>query len=66
MLTAPSCQKVKLDYTAENGQVLVSKLQALFSRIETPKVAGSKITVVINLLSPAQRPLAVTVNLSDF
>ncbi len=65
-LTIPTGQNVKLDYTAENGPVLAAKLQALFGWTETPKVAGGKIAVVIHLLSPAQRPLAVTADLNNF
>ena len=65
-LTIPTGQNIRLDYTAENGPVLAAKLQALFGWIETPKVADGKIAVLIHLLSPAQRPLAVTADLANF
>ncbi|QEY59720.1 ATP-dependent helicase HrpB [Pseudomonas sp. C27(2019)] len=65
-LTIPTGQNVRLDYTAENGPVLAAKLQALFGWTETPKVADGKVPVVIHLLSPAQRPLAVTADLANF
>ncbi|KAA1174198.1 ATP-dependent helicase HrpB [Marinobacter salinexigens] len=65
-LTIPTGQHVSLDYTADNGPVLAAKLQALFGWTETPKVAGGRIPVVIHLLSPAQRPLAVTADLASF
>lgn len=65
-LTIPTGQAVTLDYTAENGPVLAAKLQALFGWTETPKVAGGRVPVVIHLLSPAQRPLAVTADLASF
>ena len=65
-LTIPTGQKVRLDYTAENGPVLAAKLQALFGWTETPKVAGGQVAVVTHLLSPAQRPLAVTADLANF
>jgi len=65
-LTIPIGQQVKLDYTAENGPVLAAKLQALFGWTDTPKVADGKVAVVIHLLSPAQRPLAVTADLNNF
>lgn len=65
-LTIPTGQNVRLDYTAENGPVLAAKLQALFGWTETPKVAGGQVAVVIHLLSPAQRPLAVTADLANF
>ena len=65
-LTVPTGQSVTLDYTAENGPVLAAKLQALFGWTETPAVAGGRVPVVIHLLSPAQRPLAVTADLASF
>lgn len=65
-LTIPTGQSVRLDYTAENGPVLAAKLQALFGWLETPTVAAGKVAVVTHLLSPAQRPLAVTADLANF
>ncbi|SNC61385.1 ATP-dependent helicase HrpB [Marinobacter sp. es.048] len=65
-LTIPTGQRVRLDYTADNGPVLAAKLQALFGWTETPAVAGGRVPVVIHLLSPAQRPLAVTADLASF
>ena len=65
-LTIPTGQSVSLDYTADNGPVLAAKLQALFGWTETPRVAGGRVPVVIHLLSPAQRPLAVTADLGSF
>jgi ATP-dependent helicase HrpB len=65
-LTIPTGQKVTLDYAVENGPVLAAKLQALFGWTETPTVAGGTVPVVIHLLSPAQRPLAVTADLASF
>ena len=65
-LTIPTGQNVSLDYSVDNGPVLAAKLQALFGWTETPKVAGGRVPVVIHLLSPAQRPLAVTADLASF
>ena len=65
-LTIPTGQNVRLDYTAENGPVLAAKLQALFGWLDTPTVADGKVPVLIHLLSPAQRPLAVTADLGNF
>ena len=65
-LTIPTGQKVVLDYCTDNGPVLAAKLQALFGWTETPRLAGGRVPVVIHLLSPAQRPLAVTADLASF
>jgi ATP-dependent helicase HrpB len=65
-VTIPAGQAVTLDYAAENGPVLAAKLQALFGWTETPTVAAGRVPVVIHLLSPARRPLAVTADLASF
>jgi len=65
-LNIPTGQRVRLDYTPDNGPVLAVKLQALFGWTETPALAGGRVPVVIHLLSPAQRPLAVTADLASF
>jgi ATP-dependent helicase HrpB len=65
-LTIPTGSSVTLDYTVENGPVLAAKLQALFGWTKTPEVAGGKVPVLIHLLSPARRPLAVTADLASF
>lgn len=65
-LSIPTGQRIRLDYLPENGPVLAAKLQALFGWTETPRVAGGRVPVVIHLLSPAQRPLAVTADLASF
>lgn len=65
-LTIPTGQAVTLDYLADHGPVLAAKLQALFGWTETPTVARGQVPVVLHLLSPAQRPLAVTSDLASF
>ena len=65
-LTIPTGSSVTLDYTADNGPILAAKLQALFGWTQTPVVAGGKVPVLIHLLSPARRPLAVTADLASF
>lgn len=65
-LSIPTGSSVTLDYCAENGPVLAAKLQALFGWNHTPTVAGGRVPVLIHLLSPAQRPLAVTADLASF
>ncbi|WP_165857211.1 ATP-dependent helicase HrpB [Marinobacter sp. JSM 1782161] len=65
-LEIPTGQSIRLDYSADNGPVLAAKLQALFGWTETPRLANGRLPVVIHLLSPAQRPLAVTADLANF
>ncbi|MCG8520299.1 MAG: ATP-dependent helicase HrpB [Pseudomonadales bacterium] len=65
-LSIPTGQNVTLDYTTDHGPVLAAKLQALFGWTTTPTVARGEVPVVIHLLSPARRPLAVTSDLASF
>ncbi|MCC5865390.1 MAG: ATP-dependent helicase HrpB [Wenzhouxiangella sp.] len=65
-LTIPTGREVRLDYQAEGGPVLATKLQSVFGWDCSPRVAGGKVPVVLHLLSPARRPLAITADLGSF
>jgi len=65
-LTIPTGRSVNIDYQAEGGPVLASKLQSLFGLTDSPRVARGQVPVVLHLLSPAGRPLAVTADLKSF
>jgi ATP-dependent helicase HrpB len=65
-LAVPSGSNIRLDYAAEDGPVLACKLQELFGLADTPTVVDGAVPVLIHLLSPAGRPLAVTRDLRSF
>jgi len=65
-IEVPSGSNIRLDYESEDGPVLACKLQELFGLAETPAVANAAAPVLIHLLSPAGRPLAVTRDLRSF
>jgi ATP-dependent helicase HrpB len=65
-LTVPTGSAVAIDYTAEHGPVLAVKLQEMFGLAATPRLAGGRIALTVHLLSPAQRPVAVTQDLASF
>jgi len=50
----------------ESGPVLAVKLQAVFGWSETPRVTDGQVPIVLHLLDPAGRPLAVTSDLASF
>ncbi|WP_188195555.1 ATP-dependent RNA helicase [Nonomuraea sp. SYSU D8015] len=62
-IEVPSGSRVRVDYSGEQP-VLAVKLQELFGWQETPKIAG--VPVLVHLLSPAGRPVAVTADLASF
>jgi ATP-dependent helicase HrpB len=65
-LQIPTGRQVNIDYSAEGGPVLATKLQSLFGWTRTPTIAGGQVAIVLHLLSPAGRPLAVTADLASF
>jgi ATP-dependent helicase HrpB len=64
-LKLPSNSIVALDYSGDQP-VLAVRLQELFGQVETPQICDGKVKVLIHLLSPARRPLAVTKDLYSF
>jgi len=63
--TVPTGSQISLDYS-QHPPVLAVRLQEMFGETETPTVGGGNIRVLLHLLSPARRPLAVTQDLPSF
>jgi ATP-dependent helicase HrpB len=64
--TAPSGSVVPIDYDGEAGPRLAIRVQELFGLDRHPSVAGGRAPLVIELLSPAHRPVQVTKDLPGF
>ena len=64
--TAPSGSSVPIDYEADEGPKLSIRVQELFGLDRHPAIAGGKVPLVVELLSPAQRPVQVTRDLPGF
>jgi ATP-dependent RNA helicase HrpB len=63
---APSGSRVPIDYAAAEGPKLAIRVQELFGLDRHPAVAGGRVPVVIELLSPAHRPVQITRDLPAF
>jgi ATP-dependent helicase HrpB len=63
---APTGSHVPIDYAAEGGPKIAIRVQELFGLDRHPMIAGSKIPLVIELLSPAHRPVQTTRDLPGF
>ena len=63
---APSGSSVPIDYEAEEGPKLSIRVQELFGLDRHPSIAGGKVPLVVELLSPAHRPVQVTRDLPGF
>ena len=64
--TAPSGSAVPIDYEAEQGPTVSIRVQELFGLAQHPSIAGGRVPLVIELLSPAHRPVQVTRDLPGF
>ncbi len=64
--TAPSGSHVPINYGAEEGPKLSIRVQELFGLAKHPAIAGGRVPLVIELLSPAHRPVQVTRDLPGF
>ena len=65
-LVVPTGSRIPLEYSSGDQPVLAVRLQEMFGEKESPRVAGGRTQVLLHLLSPARRPLAVTQDLASF
>jgi ATP-dependent helicase HrpB len=63
---APTGSQVPIDYAAEGGPKIAIRVQELFGLDRHPAIAGGKVPLVIELLSPAHRPVQTTRDLPGF
>lgn len=63
---APTGSNLAIDYGAEGGPAISVRVQELFGLAEHPRIAGGRVPLVLNLLSPAHRPIQVTRDLPGF
>ncbi len=64
-MEVPTGSHMVIHYEGDEPTVEV-RLQECFGLMETPKVAGGRVPVVMTLLSPAHRPVQVTKDLAGF
>jgi ATP-dependent helicase HrpB len=63
---APTGTMLAIDYEAEQGPTIAVRLQELFGMNTHPSVAKGAVPLVLELLSPAHRPVQVTRDLPGF
>ena len=61
-----SGSRVKLEYQLEGPARLSVRIQEVFGMSETPSLCDERLPLLMELLSPAQRPLQLTQDLSHF
>jgi ATP-dependent helicase HrpB len=65
-LTVPTGNRYALAYTPGQAPALEVKLQEMFGLAQTPTVCDGRVRVVLHLLSPGRKPIAVTSDLASF
>jgi ATP-dependent helicase HrpB len=63
---APTGTQLPIDYEAEQGPTIAVRLQELFGLNTHPSIAKGAVPLVLELLSPAHRPVQVTRDLPGF
>ncbi len=64
-LAVPSGSHIPIDYS-NDPPTLAVRLQEVFGLTETPRVGGGRVSLLMQLLSPARRPVQTTQDLASF
>ena len=64
--TTPAGSTHRLDYAAEQGPTLACRVQELYGLRTHPTLAGGRVALVLELLSPGGRPIQITRDLPGF
>ena len=64
--TVPTGSRIAIRYHDDNPPALAVRMQEMFGEAITPAIAQGRVPLVLELLSPAQRPLQITRDLSAF
>ncbi len=62
----PAGSHIALDYAAEQGPTLSVRVQELYGLSTHPALAGGRVPLTLELLSPAHRPIQITRDLPGF
>ena len=65
-IDVPSGSRVRLEYHGSKQPTLAVRLQEVFGWSETPKLAGGRVPLVMELLGPNYRPVQITSDLASF
>ncbi|BCB83019.1 ATP-dependent helicase HrpB [Phytohabitans suffuscus] len=65
-LLVPGGSRLRVDYADPQAPVLALRVQEAFGWREAPVIADGRVPVLLHLLSPARRPVAVTSDLASF
>jgi len=64
--TVPTGSRIAIRYHDDNPPALAVRMQEMFGEASTPSIAEGRVPLVLELLSPAHRPLQITRDLGAF
>lgn len=65
-IVVPSGSRIAMEYSSGKAPRLSVRLQEVFGWSQTPRIAGGRVAVVLELLAPNFRPVQVTDDLNSF
>ncbi|MDF2577530.1 MAG: Helicase ATP-dependent domain protein [Chlamydiales bacterium] len=65
-VTLPNQKKIKITYTADDPPFIACRIQDLYGLNLTPLIAMGRVSVIVHILAPNQRPVQVTQDLANF
>ncbi|MBS2212212.1 ATP-dependent helicase HrpB [Carboxylicivirga mesophila] len=66
-IKVPSGSNIKLEYRVNaEAPILAVRLQEVFGMLDTPRVCGNQVNVLMHLLSPGFKPVQITNDLNSF
>ena len=65
-IEVPSGSHIAVNYEEGRPPVLAVRIQEVFGLVDTPRLAGGRVKVLLQLLAPNYRPQQVTDNLASF
>ena len=65
-IVVPSGSSIRIEYQEGKPPVLAVKIQEVFSWMQTPKIAGGRVPLIVHLLAPSMRAQQITDDLASF
>nr|WP_325049149.1 ATP-dependent helicase C-terminal domain-containing protein [Dongshaea marina] len=65
-LETPTGSRARIEYQMGQAPLVAVKLQEMLGQVDSPRIAEGRVAVVVDLLSPARRPLQRTSDLRSF
>ncbi len=65
-VTVPSGSRIALEYSGDKQPTVSVRLQEVFGWLQTPRIAGGRVPLVMELLGPNFRPVQITSDLASF